>query len=237
MSISGRDLLKGDKNMGYRQLLNQYNYGDIEVENLNINYYEKDYGKSIEDLLHIIKDFDINIYKHCIRVGLISLDISNKIGCDKSIQTEVYFGGLVHDIGKIMIPHNILYKPGKLTDEEFEIIKTHTIIGAGYVFDKLPYNIIRIIRDHHEKLDGSGYPRKINKNDINFQTRIVSIADIIDGYSSDRPYHTEKSHEETMKYLKNENGLDQIITSYLIGDDDFHFKRIQRDLDSKEQYE
>lgn len=213
--------------MDYESLLYKYNFGDIDIHHLNIDDYKNDYGNCIEQLLKNIKDYDYDTYKHSVRVGLLSLDIANQIGCDKDIQTEVYFGGLVHDIGKIFIPKNILNKPSKLTSEEFNIIKTHTILGAGYTFDILPHSILRIIRDHHEKLDGSGYLRQIDKQDINMQTRIVSIADMIDGYSSARTYHAEKSHAETMKFISEQDGLDNLIVKELLGSTTFHFKVLQ----------
>ena len=216
--------------MDYKMLFEQYNNGDIGIEDLNLEKHETSYTNKIKNYLAEIKNYDKYTYTHCIRVGLLSLDISNRIGCDKDIQTEVYFGGLIHDIGKIHIPKRILNKPDKLTNEEFEIIKLHSLLGTAHVFNSLPYGVIRIIRDHHEKLDGTGYPRKITKDHLNFQTRIVSVADIIDGYSSNRPYHTERNHTETMKFMEDANGLDNMIINQLIGNTDFHFKRLQHEF-------
>lgn len=216
--------------LDYKELMSMYNFGNVEITELNLTNYNTDYNQTVISLLKEIQEFDFETYKHSVRVGLIALNIAKAMNYDKVVQSTAYLGGLVHDVGKIFVPVRILNKPEKLTEEELNIIRLHPILGTGYTCQKLPFNIIRIIRDHHEKLDGSGYPKGLDYNDINVPTRVVTLADVIDGISSQRVYHKSKNHQETMNFIQYEKGLDENIVQTLLKTEDFHFKRIQRSM-------
>ena len=102
---------------------------------------------------------------------------------------DLKVAALLHDIGKISIPREILNKPGKLTPEEFEIVKKHTILSDNIIksFEELAH-LRPFIKFHHEKIDGSGYPFGLKGEDIPIQSRIISIADIFEALTGDRPY-------------------------------------------------
>lgn len=128
---------------------------------------------------------------------------------DHAFTENIYKAAPLHDIGKVGISDNILLKPGKLTPEEFEIIKTHTLIGANTlkgVQDDYPNNAfinmgLDIARSHHEKWDGSGYPDGLKADDIPLCGRIMSLADVYDALRSKRPYKPAFSHEKSYEII------------------------------------
>ena len=114
---------------------------------------------------------------------------------------------MIHDIGKIAIPSGILVRPGRLTDQQFGLIMTHA--EAGYEVVKgieFPWPVAQIIRQHHERFDGSGYPDGIRGEDILIESRIVAVADVIDAMGSDRPYRHALSVGETIKEIEENKG-------------------------------
>ena len=117
---------------------------------------------------------------------------------------RIKLGALLHDIGKIGIPENVLKKPSKLTDEEWEIMKQHPTIGAEKVLmpNESLHDLIPIVKYHHEHWDGSGYPEKLKGEDIPLAARIVSVADAYHALISDRPYRKGMSNEKACEILK-----------------------------------
>ncbi|MDM8534806.1 HD-GYP domain-containing protein [Clostridiaceae bacterium HSG29] len=139
-----------------------------------------------------IMEKDFYTYEHSLNVAVLSILIALRIGCEKEIVINVGVGALLHDIGKILITDEILNKPGKLTDEEFEIIKKHSIYGYEFVKDSdcLSQLSKDIILYHHERLDGSGYPTGVKTNTLENgkYINIVSFTDVFDAMTNDRVY-------------------------------------------------
>jgi len=135
-------------------------------------------------------------------------------GIDETFIENIYHAASLHDIGKVGISDNILLKPGKLTPEEFEIMKTHTIIGADTLqttCSKYPRNVfinmgISIARFHHEKWDGSGYPDGLVGEDIPLAARIMAVADVYDALRSERPYKPAFTHKKSCDIIREGNG-------------------------------
>jgi putative nucleotidyltransferase with HDIG domain len=126
---------------------------------------------------------------HSDRVARVSVKLADKIGCDAKELETIYLGGLLHDIGKIGIDDNVLRKPGKLSEAEYEHIKMHADIGYKILKDlKQLGQILPAVRHHHEAWDGSGYPLGLAGEKIPLYARIVAVADAFDAMSSDRPY-------------------------------------------------
>lgn len=133
---------------------------------------------------------------------------------DQNFEDDIFYASVLHDVGKVAVPDSILQKPGKLTAEEFEIIKRHPVAGAETLRDILrlyPGNrIIRmgieIANFHHERWDGRGYPEGLKGKDIPLSARIMAIADVYDALRSDRPYKKAMSHEEVVEIMERDIG-------------------------------
>ncbi len=128
--------------------------------------------------------------RHASRVASYALACAEIMGVDLPARRDLYLGGLLHDIGKVGIPDAILRKPGPLTREEFEVIKGHVEIG-GHICDATRglEAVSQVVRCHHERWDGGGYPKGLKGLDIPRLARIASVADAFDAMTSDRPYH------------------------------------------------
>jgi HD-GYP domain-containing protein (c-di-GMP phosphodiesterase class II) len=136
-------------------------------------------------------------------------EIAKKMKLPEHMIETVYKGGLLHDIGKIGIPENILLKPGPLTEEEYSIIKRHPIIGYNmikHVSNFKDSGVFDIVLYHHERYDGKGYPKGLSGEDIPLVARIMAIADTFDAMTSKRVYRQEIDLENTLKEIKNNRG-------------------------------
>lgn len=141
---------------------------------------------------------------HVQRVGLCSALLAHYLRWDREAIDQMQIASQLHDIGKIGIPDDLLHKPEKLTLEEFEIVKKHTLIGAGFLeVSTLP--MIKMAREialnHHERWNGSGYPRGISRTSIPESARIVAIADVYDSLTHDRPYRRAMSEEKAVSTM------------------------------------
>ena len=147
--------------------------------------------------------------------------IANKFGIDKDKSKEWGLASTMHDVGKVGISDQVLLKPGRLTPEEFEIIKTHTTIGAK-ILDNSDSDLIQIAQmialNHHEKWNGSGYPQGLHHDEIPLPARITTIADVFDALISPRPYKEAWKIEDIIKYFKEESGnhFDPELTELLL---------------------
>ena len=131
--------------------------------------------------------------------------IGQKLGLEEDKIKLLKLGGLFHDVGKIGVPDNILKKPGKLTDDEYSEIKNHPSIGAHILAPATIFQeIIPIVKHHHEKYDGNGYPSKLKGEEIPYLARIAAIADTFDAMTSKRIYRNELPMEVVKEeFLKN----------------------------------
>ena len=151
------------------------------------------------------RDSDTNMHNY--RVTLYSIILAESIGFPKKDFNSLIRGSFLHDIGKIGISDNILLKPGKLSHEEFEIMKTHTNIGKEIINNNtLLYDALDIIECHHEKFDGSGYPKGLKGENIPLSARIFSIVDVFDALTSKRPYKDPFSYEKARSIMMDESG-------------------------------
>jgi HD-GYP domain-containing protein (c-di-GMP phosphodiesterase class II) len=171
---------------------------------------------------------------HIIRVAHYSRLIALKYGISNE-EAEIFkIASTLHDIGKISIPDRILLKPGKLTEEEFEIMKTHTIIGNKILLNsnKQIFKIAaRIALEHHEKYDGTGYPNGLSGDEIGIYSRIVTLTDVFDALSSDRVYKKKWEFDKIIEYIKEQNGkqFDPKIVDLFV-DNIIEIKTIQNNL-------
>jgi diguanylate cyclase (GGDEF)-like protein/putative nucleotidyltransferase with HDIG domain len=140
---------------------------------------------------------------HINRVHLYARGLAEAAGVTPSELQAITTGALVHDIGKLGIPDHILRKPGKLTTEEFRRIQHHVHIGAEILAPiPFPFPVVEVVRTHHERWDGRGYPRGLKGEEIPIGGRVIGIVDVFDALTSDRPYRRALSDEEAIRHLK-----------------------------------
>ncbi len=144
---------------------------------------------------------------HSVRVAKYAEDIAKEMGLSEKEIQDLHLAGLLHDIGKIGTYDILLDKPGKLTNEEFEIVKKHPVQGAK-ILQKIKQlkNIIPIIRHHHERIDGRGYPDGLKGEEIPLSARILHVADSYDSMTADRPYRAAPGKEYAISELKRCSG-------------------------------
>lgn len=157
----------------------------------------------LEMLTSMVEDKDLYTAGHSKRVAMYSARIAQAIGLSEEEQTTIYQAGLLHDIGKILTPEAILLKPRKFNRKEYDIIKSHSIDGEKMVLFITSFKeYAPIIRHHHERFDGEGYPDGLKGEDIPLLSRIMSIADAFDAMTTNRIYKTRKSIEKAILELK-----------------------------------
>jgi putative two-component system response regulator len=158
---------------------------------------------------------------HSERVMHRSLALATAAGLDARQCEVLRKGALLHDIGKISIPDAILDKPGKLTDQEWRVVREHTLTGARIVGPLVSLReALPLIRSHHERLDGKGYPDGLAGDDIPLMVRILSVCDVYDSLASDRPYRPAIGHDECLRILHGNaqgGGLDRDVVHLLEG--------------------
>jgi len=163
--------------------------------------------KSIEALSLAIEKRDPYTAGHQKRVSELSVAIAKEMGLPKEQIEGLRLGALIHDIGKIQIPLEILSKPGKLNELEYQIIKTHP--RAGYEIIKhidFPWPIAEMILQHHERMDGSGYPMGLKNGEIILEARIIAVADVVEAMSSHRPYRSALGIEAALQEIEKNKG-------------------------------
>lgn len=166
------------------------------------NYMKNRMLRSILTLSKAIDAKDHYTSGHCDRVFEYSAVLARKINLSKKNIENLKIGAIIHDIGKIGIPDTVLNKPGKLTEEEFDLIKTHPKVGADIIKPLgLDSSIIDMILHHHEMWDGKGYPDGQKGEDILIETRILSLADVYDALRSKRPYRDTLPFEKTKSII------------------------------------
>jgi diguanylate cyclase (GGDEF)-like protein/putative nucleotidyltransferase with HDIG domain len=163
--------------------------------------------RTIEALSLAIEAKDHNTHDHLKRVKTYAIQIGKDLGLDESQLNAIRAAAMLHDIGKLAVPEHILSKPGRLTPEEFEKLKIHPVVGAQ-ILDRVqfPYPVVPIVRSHHEKWDGTGYPDGLSGEAIPAGARILSVVDCFDALTSERPYRRAISPDEAMALLRAESG-------------------------------
>src|SRR5262249_23463537 len=160
------------------------------------------YDSILEMLAMAIDAKDDVTHDHIQRVKLFARRMGEAVGLSELEIEALKAGALLHDIGKIGVPAYILNKPGKLTEHEFEQMKMHTIIGADMLSNvNFRFPVVPIVRHHHERWDGRGYPDGLKGADIPVTARILTLVDNYDALRSDRPYHKAISREQTLDYI------------------------------------
>jgi putative nucleotidyltransferase with HDIG domain len=163
--------------------------------------------RAIQTLALAIEAKDQTTHDHLERVEIYAIEVGKELGLSERELEALRAAALLHDVGKLAVPEYIISKPGKLTPEEFEKMKTHTIVGAELVERmQFPYPVAPIVRAHHEKWNGSGYPDGLTGENIPIGARILSAVDCLDALASDRQYRRALPLDEAIEKIQADSG-------------------------------
>jgi putative nucleotidyltransferase with HDIG domain len=184
------------------------NQAAISIENAKL--YEKirrDYGDVVEGLAQAIDARDHYTQMHASRVSTYAVLIAEALRLPAADVEDIRFGALLHDVGKIGISDTILNKPGRLTEEEFQVMKAHPVLGAAIVrkIDSLSH-LVPLVLYHHERFDGKGYPEGLQGREIPLGARILNVADSYETMTSDRVYRAGMSFEAGLEEVRRNIG-------------------------------
>jgi len=173
-----------------------------KVSELETTYFAVvlEWGQSIEST-------DSYTFGHCERVAQHAMAVARVLGLDETSQTTIRLGAYLHDLGKVRVPHEILNKPGPLTRDEFAVVQMHPIWGLELLAAvEFPWDLKPIIRWHHERYDGTGYPDRLRGDEIPIAAQIVGIVDVFDALSTARPYRPALSREAALAEIERSRG-------------------------------
>ena len=179
---------------------------------------EQTYDQTLKALMSALDARDRETEGHSMRVSRLACMLGERLGLSEEQLKALERGALLHDIGKIGINDSILHKPGKLTEDEWKIMRLHPDIGARIV-ERIPFlqESMSVVRYHHERWDGSGYPLGIQGRDIPIHARIFAVVDVFDALTSNRSYRTKSTPDEALEYLREQSEVlfDQEIVEAL----------------------
>ncbi|ERI94152.1 HDIG domain protein [Clostridiales bacterium oral taxon 876 str. F0540] len=215
--------------VGLAYMFSHYSYGGVlliifPIVLVRYTFYlylesKNQYIETVDTLMHAMEARDKYTEGHSRRVSEISTKIAKQLKYDDLKIERIRIASLLHDVGKIGIDDGILNKPGKLTKEEYEIIKSHPEIGYNILKDiKNLEDILPIIRNHHERYDGKGYPDKKMPEELSLDVFIVQLADTIDAMATDRPYRKALTEEEIISEITTYSGTQfhpKVVEAYL----------------------
>ncbi|HKT89873.1 MAG TPA: HD domain-containing phosphohydrolase [Candidatus Sulfotelmatobacter sp.] len=181
--------------------------GKLETEKLHAQQVSHLHLRTIEALALAIEAKDETTGEHLQRVRVYAMELAKELGLSDDETEALKAASVLHDIGKLAVPEHIISKPGRLTPEEFEKMKIHPIVGAEILEQvRFPYPVVPIVRAHHEKWDGSGYPSGLAGEEIPIGARILAAVDCLDALASDRQYRKALPLDEAMAKVVADSG-------------------------------
>ena len=165
-------------------------------------------GTTIQILVYALESRDPYTTGHQSRSANLASAIATEMGLDQDKIEGIHMAGIVHDIGKITIPSEILIKPTKLTNIEFSLIKQHSLNGYEMLKNvESPWSLAEIVYQHHERMNGSGYPRNLKGDEILLESRIMVVADVVEAMASHRPYRPALGIEAALEEIEKNKGI------------------------------
>lgn len=205
----------------------------LEAEKAHVEEMAALHLRTIEALALAIEAKDQRTHDHLRRVQAYAAGIGEAMGLSEAEMNALRAAAILHDIGKLAVPEHIISKPGKLTPEEFDKVKIHPLVGAE-ILERVnfPYPVVPIVRAHHEKWDGSGYPIGLRGEEIPIGARILSVVDCFDALASDRSYRPALALEEAFLEVAAEAGksFDPAVVDCL----KWHLHELQQQVDAKD---
>jgi ribonuclease P protein subunit RPR2 len=191
------------------------------------------YMATVRALSNAVEARDAYTSKHAERVTAYGIEICNAVGLELADGEALEFGFLLHDIGKVAIPDAILYKPGTLTDKERALMAQHPVIGAHIVRGiEFLGEATKVVRSHHERWDGNGYPDGLAAEEIPLSARVFAVADVLDALTSDRPYRPASTLAVAREMITDGSGsqFDPRVVAAFVKIPDDAFERIAREI-------
>lgn len=187
--VSAREIMLRLKRVLKERVLFKERKQADEALKISFNKLKRAHEQTVAALVSMNEIRDPYTSGHQLRVSRLSCQIAEHMGLSADMIDGIRIAGLLHDIGKISVPVEILIKPGKITKEEFNIIKEHPRIGYNILKEiEFPWPVAKIVFQHHERVDGSGYPLELQGEEILLEAKIIAVADIVEAMSSHRPY-------------------------------------------------
>jgi PAS domain S-box-containing protein len=185
----------------------QESYRDIAERNKTAEQLKSSLINLVKIVSRVVESCDPYTAKHQQRVAELARLVGENMGLAEDMVERLYFNGLLHDIGKISIPTSILTKPGKLAEEEWALIRAHTKQGYDILKDaSLPWPVADVALQHHERLDGSGYPNGITGDEISLEVSILAVCDVVEAMGSHRPYRPARTTGDILEELTDGRG-------------------------------
>jgi len=168
----------------------------------------KAHGATIQVMISAVEMRDPYTSGHQIRSADLARAIATEMGLSQDQIDGIRLAGSIHDIGKLSVPAEILSKPTKLTDLEFTLIKEHSRVGYEMLKDvESPWPLAQIVYQHHERVNGSGYPRNLKGDEILIEARIMAVADVVESMASHRPYRPALGIEAALEEIEKNKGI------------------------------
>lgn len=186
------------------------------------------FSEFVESLTKALETKDYYTFGHSERVAQFAWRIAREMGLNEEQVEAVHIAGYLHDIGKIGVPEVFLNKPGRLTLEEFRVVQAHSVKGFE-ILDKIKnlHQIAKVVKHHHERYDGQGYPDGLKDEAIPLEARIIAVADALDAMTSSRPYRGKlaigEAVEEVRCYVKNQFDPEVVRALELVSQNDLQF--------------
>jgi putative nucleotidyltransferase with HDIG domain len=179
----------------------------VDSANQKVGEMEELNFRTIETLIASIGAVGYATKMNVRRVEHLTVELGTRAGCSEEEMKALRLAAVLHDIGNIAVPQHILEKPGALTSEEYDKIKTHTILGAKIVESMgFPYPVAELVRHHHERFDGMGYPDGLEGEQIPLTARVLGIVDCYNALTIDRPYRPRLSRRHSVEIMKEQSG-------------------------------
>ena len=176
---------------------------DLVDVSTKVHRLEETYFAVVREWGQSIESSDSYTFGHCERVAEYALAVARELGLSEEQQTAIRIGAYLHDLGKVRVPHEVLNKPGALTPEEFRIIQMHPVWGLELLATvEFPWDIKPILRWHHEKYDGSGYPDRLRGDEIPVSAQIICIVDVFDALTTSRSYRGAMSPADAVARMQ-----------------------------------
>ena len=179
----------------------------LMVTQKNFFDFQVNYAVKMSEEIQRIQDKDHYTEKHCNRTGNLALQMGIVLNLESDALNDLLFASKIHDLGKINVPLEILNKPSKYNDQEFDIIKKHSEDGYQMIKANVSEKIALIVKQHHEKCNGSGYPDRLTKDELLLESRILAVADAYDAMLSDRPYRKAMSKDKVLAILEEDRDV------------------------------